>query len=105
MGLASVAPHWIGANVVLQGLPDLTFLPPSSRLQSPSGASVVVDMENRPCHLPATEIDAEAPGFGRMFKSAAQGRRGVVGWVERPGSWALGDNIWLHVPGQRTWAP
>jgi len=46
-------PAWIGASVVVSGLPNLTHLPPGSRLQAPSGATVVVDMENRPCRLPA----------------------------------------------------
>lgn len=103
IGLPSVAPEWIGANVVVRGIPDFTHVPPSSRLQSESGATVTVDMENRPCMLPAPVIEAEAPGAGQGFKSAAKNRRGVTAWVERPGLLQLGDMITLHIPDQRPW--
>ena len=62
-------------------------------------------MENRPCNLPGREIEAEAPGHGKAFKAAAQNRRGVTAWVERPGSLALGDSLTLFIPDQRAWAP
>ncbi len=101
MGMADLRPEWLGANIVLEGIPDLTLLPPSSRLIFASGASVVVDMENGPCQFPAQEIEREHPGMGRRFKPAAEGRRGLVGWVERPGPIALGDEVRLHVPPLR----
>lgn len=105
MGLDRLDPAWIGATMVVEGLPDLTHLPPSSRLQAPSGATVTVDMENRPCHLPAPVIDAAEPGYGKAFKAAAKGRRGVTAWVEREGDLRLGDTLTLHVPDQRAWQP
>ena len=105
MGLDRLDPALAGATLVLSGIPDLTHLPPSSRLQCErTGATIVVDMENRPCHLPATPIEAAAPGHGRAFKAAAEGRRGVVAWVEREGGLRLGDAVRLHVPDQRAWA-
>jgi len=96
-------PAWLGASMVISGLPDLTYLPPSARLQAPSGATLVVDMENRPCQLPAKVIDAAHPGFGKRFKAAGKGLRGVTAWVERQGSIALGDRLRLHVPDQPVW--
>ena len=80
-------------------------MPPSSRLQFTSGATLTVDMENRPCHLPAPVIDEDAPGHGKAFKAAAKGRRGVTAWVEREGALHLGDEVVLHIPDQRVWAP
>lgn len=104
MGLDSgLKPSWLGASLMLSGLPDLTHLPPSSRLQAPSGATLVIDMENRPCHLPSAVIETEHPGFGRLFKAAGKGLRGVTTWVERPGRIALGDQLRLHVPDQPVW--
>lgn len=103
MGLAALDPGLLGASLVLRGLPDFTHLPPSSRLQAPDGATLVIDMENRPCQLPAREIEAVHPGFGRAFRRAAEGRRGVTAWVERPGALRLGDAMRLHVPDQRPW--
>lgn len=103
-GLEVLDPGLLGASIVVRGLPDFTHLPPSSRLQAPSGACMVVDMENRPCQLPAREIEAEHAGHGKAFKAAAKGRRGVTCWVERPGILRLGDELTLHIPDQRAWA-
>ncbi|MGA1614663.1 MAG: MOSC domain-containing protein, partial [Lutimaribacter sp.] len=104
MGLPALQPEWLGASMVVEGLPDFTHLPPSARLQAPSGATLVVDMENRPCTLPARAIEAHHPGFGAAFKAAAKGRRGVTMWVEREGAVALGDTLRLHIPDQPVWA-
>jgi len=105
MGVSDLDPALLGASMVLRGIPDFTHVPPSSRLQGPSGATLVVDMENLPCVLPGREIEDEMPGRGRAFKPAAQGRRGVTAWVERPGTIALGDRLRLFVPAQRQWNP
>jgi MOSC domain-containing protein YiiM len=104
MGLAAMDYAWVGASVVLEGIPDFTHLPPSSRLQGPDGVTLVVDMENRPCQEPAVTIDKALPGQGKGFKPAAQGKRGVTAWVEREGVLRLGDVLRLHVPDQRVWA-
>lgn len=96
-------PSWIGASLVIEGIPDFTHVPPSSRLQGPDGVTLVVDMENRPCHLPAKVIDEDAPGHGGAFKAAAAGRRGVTAWVEREGWLRVGEWLTLHVPDQRVW--
>ncbi|MBV2358822.1 MOSC domain-containing protein [Thalassococcus sp. CAU 1522] len=105
IGLTTLDPVWLGASVVVEGLPDFSHLPPSSRLQGADGVTMVVDMQNRPCVLPGREIEADAAGHGNAFKAAAKGRRGVTAWVERPGALALGDVLRLHVPDQRPWAP
>lgn len=104
MGLAGLDPAWLGAQIVLRGLPDLSHLPPSSRLQGPAGTTLVVDMENRPCQLPAREIARAHHRRGKAFKAAAAGRRGVTAWVEREGPLALGDRLTLHIPDQPVWA-
>lgn len=105
IGLDVFNPEWCGANVVLEGIPDFTHIPPSSRLQTQDGATLTVDMENRPCHLPAPVIDTDAPGHGKGFKAAAKGKRGVTAWVEREGVLRVGDTVTLHVPDQRAWRP
>jgi len=103
MGVDALHPRLLGASVVIAGIPDFTLVPPGSRLQAEGGATLVVDMENRPCHLPAKPIDAEGPGNGRAFKVAAKQLRGVTAWVERAGVLRLGDAIRLHVPDQPAW--
>lgn len=104
MGLNSVDPARLGASMVVQGIPDFTHLPPSSRLQFPSGATLTIDLENRPCNLPAKVIDEDAPGNGKAFKAAAKDLRGVTAWVEREGTIRVGDTVRLFVPDQRAWA-
>ncbi len=103
MGLEALDPGLIGTTMVISGIPDFTHLPPSARLQAPSGATLVVDMENRPCSLPARPIETRHAGKGAAFKSAAKGLRGVTAWVEREGVFRLGDQITLHIPDQRGW--
>ncbi|NHB76120.1 MOSC domain-containing protein [Rhodobacter calidifons] len=103
MGLPAMDYAWVGASVVLEGIPDLTHLPPSSRLQGPDGVTLVVDMENLPCQEPAVTIDKALPGQGKGFKRAAEGKRGVTAWVEREGTLRLGDEVRLHIPAQRAW--
>lgn len=105
IGVDKMDPSWIGASMVISGIPDFTHIPPSSRLQTQSGTTLTVDMENQPCHLPAKVIDQDAPGHGRRFKAAARDRRGVTAWVECEGLLRVGDQVTLHVPGQRAWQP
>lgn len=104
MGLERLDPALVGANMVIEGIPDFSHLPPSSRLQGAGGATVVVDMNNRPCTLPERPIETRHPGFGKAFKPAANARRGITAWVEREGSFTVGETIRLHIPDQPVWA-
>lgn len=104
LGIADFDPAWVGASVVIAGIPDFTHIPPSSRLQADDGTTLTVDMENLPCQEPAATIAKATGGQGKAFKTAAQGRRGVTTWVERQGTLHLGQTMRLHVPAQRPWA-
>jgi MOSC domain-containing protein YiiM len=99
-----VKPEWVGANVVVSGIPDLTLLPPSTRLQFPSGAMIVVDAENHPCRYPADIIARHHPEQKKGFVAAAMHKRGVVGWVEAEGVIGTGDRITVWIPPQRIYA-
>ena len=101
MGIPHVKPEWVGANLVTRGIPDLTLLPPSTRLQFPSGAMIVVDMENHPCRYPADIIEKHHPEQTTGFVKAAMHKRGVVGWVEAEGVIRKGDAITIWIPPQR----
>jgi hypothetical protein len=105
LGLEAFDYAWVGASVVVAGIPDFTHLPPSARLQGPDGVTLVVDMENHPCIEPAATIEKARPGHGKAFKAAARERRGVTAWVEREGVLRIGDRVTVHVPGQREWRP
>lgn len=106
MGLPDIDPTLLGASMIIEGIADFTHVPPSSRLQcEASGATIAIDMVNRPCVLPGREIEMEHKGFGAKFKSAAVGKRGVTALVEREGVFRLGDIVRLHIPDQRAWSP
>jgi hypothetical protein len=103
MGVDALEPQWLGANMMIEGLADFSQIPPSSRLITPSGAGLCIDLENRPCHLPAKVIDQYLPNMGREFKAAATGLRGVTAWVEREGILRVNDEMVLHIPDQPAW--
>lgn len=104
MGIPAVKPEWIGANMVVRGIPDFTLLPPSSRLQFPSGAMIVIDAENHPCRYPADIIARHHPEASTGFVKAAIHKRGVVGWVEAEGMIRTGDAITIWIPPQRIYS-
>ena len=106
MGLGeALRPEWLGANIMLRGLPRLTEPPPGSRLIFSSGAGLVVDLENEPCSIVAKAIEAHRPGKGSTFKKHARAKRGVTAWVERCGALELGMKCMPHTPPQRIWSP
>lgn len=103
MGLGQLQPEWVGASMIIEGIEDFTHVPPSSRLMSEAGTSLVIDMHNRPCIYPGKEVEKDRAGFGKLYKPAARGRRGVTAWVEREGPLRVGEILTLHVPDQRAW--
>jgi len=99
MKIDEISPESLGANIRISGIPNLSLLPPSSRLVFKSGASLVVDLENAPCNHPAKLIK-KPPADGIPFRQAAQYKRGVCAWVERPGRITMDDVVSVYVPSQ-----
>ena len=104
MELPQMNATWLGANILTSGIPDLTLLPPSSRLQFPSGATLVIDMENMPCRQVADVIAKSFPKKSSQFVRAATHKRGLTAWVEREGEIHLDDEIKVFIPPQRIYA-
>jgi hypothetical protein len=106
MGIENgIEPQWLGANMAIEGIPEFTTVPPSSRLIFESGASIVIDCENGPCKGPAEIIEQHHPGKGNRFVKCAMNRRGVTGWIEREGVIEVGMRCRLHVPPLRPYQP
>ena len=108
MTLPRVAPEWIGANMVLDGLAALSWLPPRTLLFFENGATLKVDGDNAPCRLAGRAIAERNPGredAELLFPKAARGRRGLVAWVEKPGTVTPGEPFEARVPPQWIWAP
>ncbi len=104
LDITEVKAEWLGANIVVSGISDLSLLPPSTRMQFPSGATIVVDMENLPC----SQIDAVVARYhpevkGKLVKTSMH-KRGVTAWVEREGAIRLGDDVNLFIPPQRIYS-
>ena len=94
-------PAWIGANLCLSGIPNLTQLPPRTLLLFPSGATLRIDGDNDPCRKSGAAITAhipDRPDLQFAFVKAAKDKRGLVAWVEREGIIRAGDEVKV-----RTW--
>jgi len=92
----TLEPGWIGANLVLEGIPDLSFLPSRTQLFFEGGVTLRVDGYNAPCRLAGGSIarhlgldpmgrDFMDSSMAFAFKDAAHMKRGVVAWVEKEG--------------------
>ena len=101
LGIPAIDPGWFGANMVISGVPDFTLLLPSTRLQFPSGAVLVVDMENLPCKQIADVVAKHHPEVQFKVVPAAMHKRGVTAWVEREGSVKEGDEMTVWIPPNR----
>jgi hypothetical protein len=103
MDLAAIEAGWIGANVLVAGIPRFTMLPPRTRLVFAGGAVVRVDGDNAPCRLAGEAIGRHVPdreGLDLLFPKAGRRRRGLVGFVERPGVIRPGEEVIAHLPEQ-----
>lgn len=101
MGLPEVRPEWLGANIVVEGLPRLSFLPTGSRLFFAGGATLICEGYNAPCSISGTAVAAgSGQGDKFAFVNPATRRRGIVASVERPGRVTAKCEVEITVPDQ-----
>jgi hypothetical protein len=98
LALVGVAPGVIADNICTEGIPDLTSLPPMTRMVFSSGAVLMLGGENQPCTIAGAMVGDRYGTMPEDFPKAAIRRRGVTGWVEHPGVIRAGDVITLHFP-------
>jgi hypothetical protein len=105
MGLAELKPEWIGANLLIDGIANLSMLPSGTLLFFEGGVTIKIDAQNKPCRHAGASIaenagmpDREAGSL--LFPKVAKRLRGLVAWVEKPGRIALGEEISVRVPEQ-----
>ena len=100
LGLGALDPALLGPNLVLRGIASLSQVPPATRLQVPSGATLFVTEQNIPCRHPGERIATayRAPHLTHRFARAATGRRGILALVERPGAVLEGDPVRIIPP-------
>ncbi|HWK65999.1 MAG TPA: molybdenum cofactor sulfurase [Rhizobiaceae bacterium] len=105
MGIDEVKPEWIGANLLISGIPRLSMLPAGTLLFFRGGVTLKVDAQNGPCRISGRSIAEHAGMADRdagslLFPKAAKRLRGLVAWVEKPGRIANGEEISVRVPEQ-----
>jgi MOSC domain-containing protein YiiM len=96
LGIETVLPQWLGANMAISGFSGLTALTEGSRIVFPSGAGLVCEGENLPCIQPGEVIQSMYPSklkLASKFVKAAYGRRGIICTVECRGPIAVNDLI------------
>ena len=106
LDVAEVRPEWIGANMTLDGLPNLTRLPPRTLLFFDGGVTLKIDGDNGPCRLSGRAIADHYTGRDDIelaFPKVAKGKRGLVAWVEKPGTVQRGEAFRAMVPPQWVW--
>lgn len=69
MGLAEIRPEWIGANLVIEGVPNLSMLPAGTLLFFKGGVTIKVDAQNGPCRIAGRSI-AENAGMADVEAGA-----------------------------------
>lgn len=105
MGLAEIKPEWIGANLLLDGVPMLSMLPSGTMLFFKRGVTIKIDGQNAPCRIAGRSI-AEHAGMADhdagslLFPKVAKRLRGLVAWVEKPGTITSGEEVSVRVPEQ-----
>ncbi|MCP8940234.1 MOSC domain-containing protein [Alsobacter sp. SYSU M60028] len=103
LDVPAVRPEWLGANMVIDGVENLSMLARGSRLFFAGGAVLAVEELNTPCRNPGRAIAKQYPdraGLDLAFVKAAARLRGLVAWVERAGTVRAGDAVEVRVPEQ-----
>lgn len=106
MNVDTVEPGWIGANLVFEGVPNLSYLPPRTLIFFDGGVTLRIDGYNAPCRLAggsiAKHLGVVADDYSRTdtalsFKDAANMKRGLVAWVEREGVVSPGETFTARI--------
>lgn len=106
MKLELVDPGWIGANLVFEGIPNMSYLPSRSLIMFDHGVTLRIDGYNAPCRYAggsiATHIGSDAEDTTKTetafsFVKEAHMKRGLVAWVEREGTVRAGDAFTVRI--------
>jgi hypothetical protein len=96
-------PETLGANIVVSGIPALSYLPRGTKLMLAGGAILHIEDQNAPCTLSGDAISIANDGREDLrwqFPKIAQGLRGLVASVERPGIVAAPGDFTARIPQQ-----
>ncbi|MEL7428687.1 MAG: MOSC domain-containing protein [Pseudomonadota bacterium] len=106
LGVEKIEGGWIGANLVFEGIPNMTRLPPRTLLMFEGGVTLRVDGYRGPCRYSGGSIaahcgmeaeDHNATAMAFDFVKAAYMKRGLVAWVEREGEIRPGETFTARI--------
>lgn len=103
LAIPALAPEWLGGNLVIEGLPRFSWLPARTLLFFEGGVTIKIDGDNAPCRKTGRAVakeHGERPDLELAFVAAARHRRGLVGWVEKPGRIERGEAVDVRLPEQ-----
>lgn len=99
----------LGANLCIQGIEQLSRLPKGTLLKFPSGAELMVEEFNPPCHgmgkkLAETHTSRSGkPLESTAFSKSAKLTRGIVGVIEATGTINAGDEVTIEIYETPAW--
>jgi MOSC domain-containing protein YiiM len=99
----------VGANLCIDGIPELSRLPKGTLLKFSSGAELIVEEFNPPCadmskiQASLHETRSGEPISETAFSKAAKLSRGVVGVVEAAGVINAGDEVTVVLYETPSW--
>ena len=103
MDVPEVMPEWIGGNILLEGFAHLSMLPAGTLLMFEGGVTLAVQGQNAPCRIAGGSIAKRYPerdGLDLLFPKIAKRLRGLVAWVEKPGTLTQGEAMTARIPEQ-----
>ncbi len=105
MDIPELRPEWIGANLVIDGVPKLSMLPPRTLLFFRGGVTLKIDGQNAPCAFAGANVAkraemADEKAGSLAFPKAAKRLRGLVAWVEKSGVIEAGEEVSVRMPEQ-----
>lgn len=107
LGIPELRPEWIGGNLSIEGIANLTWLPARTLLFFEGGVTLKIDGDNGPCRLSGRSVASRFEGREDIelgFVKAAKNRRGLVAWVEKPGRITAGETFEARLPEQWIYA-
>ncbi len=99
----------LGANLCITGIAELSRLPKGTVLKFPSGAELIVEEYNPPCHGMGKKLasmyttKSGEPLSSTAFSKAAKLIRGIVGSVEVAGTIRAGDEVTVELYETPAW--
>ena len=105
LGVKKIEPEWLGANLYLRSIPDISLLQPRTKLFIPNKnggpeVGIYVTAPNKPCVGPGEVIQLHYPdviGLASKIPKVAMNSIGVVAVVEHGGIVSSGSPVYVVV--------